>query len=102
MLSTLKIERRSEDVVMVSVDEAPQLADGIEALIREGEGITVVASIAEAERRGWHAEFRAAWLTVAVHSSLEAVGLTAAMSEALTECNIACNVIAGYFHDRWS
>jgi hypothetical protein len=35
-----------------------------------------------------------------VHSSLEAVGLTAAVSKALTEANISCNVVAAYYHDH--
>jgi len=35
-----------------------------------------------------------------VHSTLDAVGLTAAMSRVLTEHNIPCNVLAGYYHDH--
>ncbi|MEY2817195.1 MAG: hypothetical protein RL275_658, partial [Chloroflexota bacterium] len=31
---------------------------------------------------------------------LEAVGLTAAVSKALTEANISCNVVAAYYHDH--
>ena len=62
--------------------------------------ITAVVSIDEAERRGWPVEFRGAWLTVSVHSSLEAVGLTAALANVLAARGIACNVLAGYFHDH--
>jgi uncharacterized protein len=39
-------------------------------------------------------------ITLTVHSSLEAVGFTAAFSKALTEENISCNVVTGYFHDH--
>ena len=57
-------------------------------------------TIAEAERRGWPVDFQATWLTVAVHSSLEAVGLTAALADVLASRGIPCNVLAGYFHDH--
>lgn len=39
-------------------------------------------------------------ITLEVHSSLDAVGLTAAVSTALTRANISVNIVAGYFHDH--
>jgi hypothetical protein len=39
-------------------------------------------------------------ITLTVHSALEGVGLTAAVSGALAEQGIACNVVAGFHHDH--
>ncbi len=63
------------------------------AVIREDEGTT---AIVPGERAG--APF--ARITLTVHSALEGVGLTAAVSGALAEAGIACNIVAGYHHDH--
>ncbi len=39
-------------------------------------------------------------ISLSVHSSLEAVGLTAAISQALGDAGISANVFAAYFHDH--
>lgn len=100
MLATIQVRRRERSVTLVSIDGPIELGNGIEALMMESEGTTVVATLEEAERRGWPIGFEAAWLTIEIHSSLEAVGLTAAMSAVLTEHGISCNVLAGYYHDH--
>lgn len=68
--------------------------------MREKEGMTVVLSKKDATKLGLTADFVAAWITLNIHSALEAVGLTAAFATALGESNISCNVIAGYYHDH--
>ena len=75
-------------------------AEGIVASIREAEGMSVVMEEAAALRAGIRPVFRAAWITLTVHSDLEAVGLTAAFSAALGEAGISCNVVAGTHHDH--
>lgn len=69
-------------------------------LFQEAEGITVILPQAEADRFGMHYSFVAAWITLTIHSSLEAVGLTAAVSQALANAGISCNVIAAFYHDH--
>ena len=39
-------------------------------------------------------------ITLTVHSSLEAVGLTAAFATALTKAGISANVVAAFHHDH--
>lgn len=100
MLKSLTVSRRPGTYVFVGADEQVQLGQGIEALLVEDEGTTVVVTSTSAAANGWTYEFEAAWLTLDVHSDLEAVGLTAAFSAALAEQGIACNVLAGLFHDH--
>ena len=39
-------------------------------------------------------------ISLAVHSALDGVGLTAAVAGALAERGIACNMVAGHHHDH--
>jgi len=66
----------------------------------EPEGLTVITDEQNAIESNLHILFRAAWITLTVHSDLKAVGLTAAFSTALGNANISCNVVAGAFHDH--
>jgi hypothetical protein len=70
------------------------------ATFREAEGTTVITSEAEALRAKLPVLFRAAWITLKVHSDLQAVGLTAAVAGALSEAGISCNVVAAARHDH--
>ncbi len=70
------------------------------AIVEETEGRTLVVPTSAARDAGAAVEASWVWLTLTVHSSLEAVGLTAAFSAALAEVNIPCNVIAGAHHDH--
>ncbi|AGE27105.1 ACT domain-containing protein [Pseudomonas poae] len=67
---------------------------------REQEGLTLIVERQQAERAGLAFDYVAAWITLNVHSALEAVGLTAAFASALGRAGISCNVIAGYYHDH--
>ena len=70
------------------------------ASIREPEGLSVVLTEADAVRLHLPIHYRAAWLTLTVHSDLQAVGLTAAVAAALAQAGISCNVVAGVHHDH--
>ena len=40
------------------------------------------------------------WITLRVHSALDAVGMTAAFSVALAVAGLSVNVVAGLHHDQ--
>ena len=69
-------------------------------MFQEAEGITVIIPRQKADAAALPYSVVCAWITLTVHSSLEAVGLTAAVSKTLTEENISCNVVAAYYHDH--
>ena len=67
---------------------------------KEKEAITIVVAKEFADENGFVYSTVMAWITLTVHSSLDAVGLTAAFSTALAKENISSNVVAGFYHDH--
>jgi uncharacterized protein len=102
------------DVLLASME--PRLVDGVYvyatlphgsrlpenalAVFKEPEAITLVLPKEAALALELEWMFECAWISLTVHSSLSAVGLTAAFSHALTEAGISCNVMAGFYHDH--
>lgn len=62
------------------------------ALFQEKEGLTMISEGGDGPYYSM--------ISLSVHSSLEAVGLTAAMAKALTDHGISANVVAAYYHDH--
>ena len=69
-------------------------------LFKEAEGITVIVKKEYADEGKFPYEYVFSWITLNVFSSLEATGLTAAFSAALSTAKISCNVVASYNHDH--
>lgn len=99
VLATLVPELAGEPVVFVSDDSLAGDEAAI-ATVREPEGLSVVLTKAEADRRGDRYDFVGAWITLTTTTALDLVGLTAAVASALGDAGIGCNVIAGRFHDH--
>ncbi|MFA0380448.1 ACT domain-containing protein [Vibrio sp. 10N.222.54.A3] len=80
------------------------LADYIQlnpiSTFREKEGLTLVLKEEVATKAQLNFDGVFSLITLSVHSSLEAVGLTAAFATKLGSYGISANVVAGYYHDH--
>jgi hypothetical protein len=101
LIQNMTPELNPGEYVFCTIDEGKQI-DHWAAIgwFREKEGVTVVLPRLHADATGLEYSFVASWISLRVHSALEAVGLTAAFASALAEANISCNVIAAYYHDH--
>jgi len=81
------------------VDLSPLYEHAI-ATFREDEGLSLLLPEKVAEAHGLQASEPMCQITLRVYSDLSGVGLTAAVSAALTEKAIPCNVIAATLHDH--
>lgn len=101
LLRSMSPQLNDGEYVFCSLTD-PSLLQDCEVLgsFREREGLTVILPRQQAERLGLAFDYVAAWITLNVHSALEAVGLTAAFAGALGQDGISCNVIAGFYHDH--
>jgi uncharacterized protein len=83
----------------VTTDEVAKFTHPF-ALVHEAEGTTIVDRLIAFEKAGMQRPEKWARITLHIHSSLQAVGLTAAFATALGKVGISANVIAGFHHDH--
>ena len=78
------------------------LPHGLEPIctFREDEGLTAIVNKTQAEAFGVSYQFPCRLITLAVHSSLDAVGFLACIADRLAREGIACNAVAGFHHDH--
>ena len=101
LLAGMRPELQSGRFAFVALADGVVLdAAHVVASVREPEGVSVVVPEQVALDLGLPIAFTAAWITLAVHSDLSAVGFTAAFSRALADAGISCNVVAGVHHDH--
>ncbi|MDR5762692.1 ACT domain-containing protein [Caballeronia sp. LZ035] len=100
LIASMEPELQPGVYVFASVAQGDVPAADVIATFREREGLTVVMEEHAAQAAGLTPLFRAAWITLTVHSDLHAVGLTAAFAQALGEAGISCNVMAAAYHDH--
>ncbi|WP_149206494.1 ACT domain-containing protein [Flavobacterium johnsoniae] len=101
LLKSMKPEHKSGDYVFCKVQKLENLnLDEIAMIFREDEAITLILKKETADKLNLEYSVVMSWITLTVHSSLEAVGLTAAFSKALSDHEISCNVVAAFYHDH--
>ena len=101
LLQNMKPELNPGDFVFCKMQELGAVnLEEIEMLFREKEAVTLILKKETADKLKLEYSVIMSWITLTVHSSLEAVGLTAAFSTALSEKGISCNVVAAFYHDH--
>jgi len=103
LLSTMQPELNNGEYIFASLGyDALSDIEGIKPLATfcEEEGLTVILDKSMALKNNISFETVFSLITLTVHSSLEAVGLTAAFSQKLASKGISANVMAGYYHDH--
>lgn len=101
LLTGLQPHLHDGEYVFVTVAETFEFdRQEVICMFRESEGTTLVLPRPQADALELSYDFVSAWITLQVHSSLQAVGLTARVSTALAKQRISCNVIAAYHHDH--
>jgi hypothetical protein len=102
LLQNMEPVLNAGEYVFCTVENLGEIKDMEKILFffREAEAITIVLERSIADQWNMNYNYISSWITLNIHSSLEAVGLTAAFANALKKESISCNVVAAYFHDH--
>ncbi|KAE9377291.1 hypothetical protein N431DRAFT_463067 [Stipitochalara longipes BDJ] len=102
LLSTLKLTLSPETFVFITLPglQLPPPSFQIQMSFREAEGTTIITTQESANTYGIEYTFPCKMITLNVHSSLEAVGFMAVISEKLAGKGIGVNPVSGYYHDH--
>lgn len=99
LLRGMRPELRDGAWVFVTADAVPSDVAPLATFV-EDEGLSLVVRREQADGAGFTYDLVCAWIVLTVDSALDAVGLTAAVAEALTAEEIPCNVVAARHHDH--
>lgn len=102
LLKSMNPVLRDGEYIFCSLDS--QNADWLKldpiCVFREEEGLTLILDRQQASQANisYNSVFRL--ITLSVHSSLEAIGFLAAITQKLAEHEISVNAISAYYHDH--
>lgn len=103
MISGMTPELQPGVFVFVTTDDdvlAGRLSAQAISTFKEKEGMSVIIPISLAEELDFNVDHPMQCITLNVYSSLEGVGLTAAVATALGQAAIPCNMVAAFHHDH--
>jgi len=103
MISNMTPALQPGQFVFISTQDPALIAQlGSHAIstFREDEGLSMLVPVHSAESAGLAVALPMRCITLNVYSSLEGVGLTAAVATALGAHDIPCNMIAACHHDH--
>lgn len=102
LLATMKPELKSGEFVFSTVSSTEFNFGQYAALgwFREPEGITLILEKTVAIAAGLETAFPSRMITLTVHSSLEAIGFLAVITDRLAAAGISVNAISAYYHDH--
>jgi hypothetical protein len=102
LLQSMSPELQAEEFVFCTVKNSLSEVVPLQpiATFMEQEGLTVIVEKQQAEQANLEFDGVFKLITLTVHSSLDAVGLTAAVATKLAEHGISANVVAAFYHDH--
>jgi hypothetical protein len=102
LLASMEPELQPEEFVFTTVlpVDFRELRIELWGWFREAEGITLILEKSTAIEARLDFTFPSRLITLTVHSSLEAVGFLAAITERLAAAGISVNAISAYYHDH--
>lgn len=102
LLSSLKPLLDPSTFVFITLPFTAPLPSSLpmQMLFREREGLTIITTKEAAEAHDISYTFPCRMITLDVHSSLEAVGFMAVITNELKDLKMGVNPVSGYFHDH--
>ena len=102
LLQNMKPEMHDGIFVFCSIPEDEKIPATLQPvhIFHEREGTTLIVRREEAEAAGLPYQFASRLITLTVHSSLEAIGLLAAVTGRLADAGISVNAVSAFYHDH--
>jgi len=102
LMKTMRPELQDGIFVFCSLPLEQSVPAGLSPIMtfQEAEGTTVVARKEQVVKAGIPYHYECRQITLMVHSSLEAVGFLAAITNCLAAAGISVNPVSAYYHDH--